>query len=405
MYLFVNVSFLFKSSINENAKKYTTRHSLVFYPDSEYCKKYAKNLAKSIKDDSVYDYSLVPYGDYYLVSYGNDLSFFTDKDFNEIQIGQLDDDGKRIISDYLRYEAKKNKPELYYTKSFLNDSYVDNLDFENLSYEIEDEYLKCRFTNYDFDVLVPLKYIQKSIDMNFGYKDELYIKPTYISDIEAHPVICLTFDDGPLFWYEPSESSSVSIVDTLYRYDACGTFFVVGDCLEDRSAWTDYEVYSFLKQSINNGNEYGSHTAHHDYLPDLAAEEVKKVISNPNKYLYDLVGYNMKLYRPPEGVFDEAVSSASPYPAILWSDDSDDWDLEDSEAIYERMKQRQYYNGDILLFHEIYDESAEALKKIVPDLIERGYQLLTVSDMFKAIGIDENKLTYYYNLNPSPYFE
>lgn len=403
--LFSNPKFWFKKSIHEDAKSYSTRHCLVFYPNNDKGRKIAKEIAKDIKEDSVYDYSLVPCGDYYLVNYGNGYEYYIDKNYNSISINGISDNGKKIIADYLRYNIKKYQPDKYYDSKFIEETYIDNLDFTGVTYDIKNENLLCRFPNYDVDVLVPFRYMQKEIGMNFGYNDEQYVKPTYIDS--NHPVICLTFDDGPNLWDSIEDSSSVSIVDTLSRYDATATFYVCGYTLEERNEWSDYQLYSFLKRSIENGNEYGSHTDGHDFLLDIStADGIKKTILYPAEILKDIVDYDMVTYRPPGGSFDDNVLNAQPYPAILWDADSDDWDLKNSEDICNRVLDKyEYYDGDIILFHDIYDETAEAIKKIIPALIDKGYQLVTVKDMLQYSDIDVNKLKYYYNLNPSPYYE
>ena len=402
--IFTNASFWFKSSIHEDAKRYATKHCLVFYPDSAIGKRVAKQIAKENKNDRIFDYSLVPYGDYYLVDYGNDVSYFVDKNYDELTINTVDDDGKRIIADYLRYWVKREQNDLYYTKDFMEKSYVDNLSFEEATYSIDGENLKCRLKDFDIDILVPLKYIQESINMNFGYTNETYIKPVYIDD--SHPVICLTFDDGPNFWTEKEVSSSTSIVDTLYKYDANGTFYVVGDCLEEDDTWTDYEIYSFLKQSITNGNEYGSHTqSHYPTLDELDGDEIVDAINGPADYLKENLDYDMKTYRPPEGVINDDILAVEPYAAIFWSIDSKDWSLRDSEKICERILNCDIDDGDILLFHEIYDETAKAIEKIVPELLEKGYQMVSVTDMLTSKNINVSSIKYYYNLNPYPYYE
>ena len=402
--LVTNVSFWFRDSIHSDAKRYSTRHCLVFYPDNKQGKEVAKQMCKGVKDNRVYDYSLVPYGDYYLVTYGNNQGYFIDKNYDSISINEISDFGKRIIVDYLRYTIKKEQPDKYYNADFLASITVDNLKFDEVTYDIQDEYLKCYFLDYDLNVLVPLKYMQSEIGMNFGYKNELYIKPTYIDS--NHPVICLTFDDGPQFWDEPETSSSSRIVDTLYKYDATGTFYVVSYTLEDRNTWTDYQAYSFLTESINNGNEYGSHTGGHDDLTDFStADEIKDSIKEPATFLKELVNYDVVTYRPPGGLFDDDVLKAQQYPAILWNVDSEDWDTRDFEVIYNNIINSKLIDGDVLLFHDIYDETADAIEKIVPELVNQGYQLVTVKDMLKHFNIDVNTLSFYYNLKPWPYYE
>lgn len=403
--IFTNTSFWFKKSAHNNAKSYSTKHCLVFYPNSKTGKDMARKIAKENSDDSIYDYSLIPYGDYYLVDYGKGYSFFIDKNNQDVVIEQISDDAKRIISDYLRYWVKKELPDVYYDCDFLNDSYIENLNFDGVTYGLEAENLKCRFPNYDVDVLVPLRYIQKELGMNFGYEEAMYSKPTYIDS--NHPVICLTFDDGPQFAYKKEESSTVLIVDTLYRYDATATFYCIGDKLMDRDVWTDTEVNSFLLESINNGNEYGSHTQTHEYYMNeySTSESIDDAINGPVKFFKQNFGYEMKTYRPPYGIFDQNTLNAQDYPAILWSIDSYDWQYDDANDIYEKVINEELLDGDIILFYDIYNSSAKAIEKIIPELIKQGYQLVTVSEMLKYEGIDINSLKYYYYLNPSSYYE
>ena len=401
LFLTTNISFLFKKSIHDDAKRYATKSCLVFYPDSKDGKKIAKEMCKGIKEDTIFDYSLVPYGDNYLVSYGNEYDYFVDKQYNPLVIGEVSDYGKRIIADYLRYTIKKEQPEKYYNAEFVASLNADTINFDEVTYDIYQEYLKCSMPTYDVDVLVPLKYIQKEIGMNFNYMDETYVKPTYIDP--NHPVIAFTFDDGPKLWNSPDESSSVRIIDTLYKYDATATFYVVGECLEERDEWTDYQVYTFLSNSITNGNEYGSHTQEHDELNDLSGSAITKVINGPVEFIKDLVGYNMLTYRPPGGSYSDEIIENSPLPAIYWSVDSEDWYCRDAQTIIDNVLSDNLVNGDVVLFHEIYDETAEAMEKLIPYLIDNGYQIVSVEQMFRYFDINLNTLHYFYNYYPKNY--
>ena len=38
-------------------------------------------------------------------------------------------------------------------------------------------------------------------------------------------------------------------------------------------------------------------------------------------------------------------------------------------------------DGDIILMHDIFQRSSEALKKIIPKLKEQGYQFVTISEL------------------------
>ena len=400
--LFGNIKFLGVKSIHDNAKKYQTKHCLAFYPDSSYGLKNAKQLCKDQKQDQIYDYSLVKYGDYYLISYGSDNKYFTDKDFNEIKTKQLNDDGKKVLLDYLLYEIKKNEPDRYYDSSFISSINIDDVDFTKINYEIVSENLQVKFEEYGYDCIIPIKYLQRQLDMNFGYPDEIYRKPIYIDDYEKHPIICLTFNDGPDFENKLDESISVKIVELLDKYDANGTFYLTGDNLKNREVWAEYQAYYFLRKSIGDGNSYGSLSEHRVVLIDIDREDIKKEISGPIVYFEDLTSYHMNTYRPLAGEFDDTVLENQPVGAILWNADSLDWLYENSQDIYQEVIDLDLESGDIIILHDIYEETYEALQKIIPELIDQGYQLLAVEDMLNAYDIDINTLKYFYNPN---YFE
>ena len=72
-------------------------------------------------------------------------------------------------------------------------------------------------------------------------------------------------------------------------------------------------------------------------------------------------------------------------PLILWSIDTLDWKSRDSEKVTSHVLEN-VKDGDIVLMHDIYDSTAGAVKSLVPKLIDMGYQLVTVSELFEARG-------------------
>ena len=43
-------------------------------------------------------------------------------------------------------------------------------------------------------------------------------------------------------------------------------------------------------------------------------------------------------------------------------------------------------DGDIILMHSIHEASVTAAETIIPELVSRGFQLVTVSEMAQAKG-------------------
>ena len=383
-----NAKFIGKKSVNADAAKYKEKHCLVFYPDGDIGKSVAKGICDTAEKDAIFDYSLVPYGDYYLVDYGNGTNYFVDKSYNAIKINGVSEDGKTILSDYLRYTMKKDYADRYYDSEFLEKSYVDNINLDTIDYDIDGQNVVCHFNDFDVDVLIPLKYMQSEINMNFGYENEMYVKPKYIDP--NRPMVALTFDDGPKYNGE-KPTSTERIIDVLHKYDSNGTFFVLGD-----NIWPDGEYcMNILRKSISYGNEYGSHTQSHPNLTNLSYDQIRNEIMIPANDLYNAFGYVMSIYRPPGGAINEAVKEAEPYPAIIWSIDTRDWATHDPSSIKD-IVYTSIADNDVILFHDIYQDTANSIDEIVPTLIDRGYQLITVSELMNAMGVDKSETKVFY---------
>lgn len=201
----------------------------------------------------------------------------------------------------------------------------------------------------------------------------------YVADPNK-PMIALTFDDGP------NTSTTSSILDTLEAYNARATFFVVSSRIQ-----THYEV---SKRALSLGCEIGSHGYSHKMLKKLKTEQIKKEFERSQKTLKKHTGNKFSLVRTPYGDTDRRVLKNTDYPVILWSLDSLDWKSKNSKKIVKRVM-KNIKDGDIVLMHDLYTSTADAVKEIVPELISQGYQLVTVSEMMEARGIElKNGHTY-----------
>lgn len=393
LYLFVfnNIHFIGVRSIHDDAKTYKTKTCLAFYPNTKDGKQVVKDLcSKQGDNEAIFDYALIEYGDYYLVEYGDGVHYYIDHDNNPLKVETIKDEGKRIVSEYLRYNMKKAEIDEAYTSKFIDETDSSNLDISECTYEIQDQNLLMYFPKYDFVSSIPLKYIQKDAGINLGYENETYVKPTYVS--KNRKVVALTFDDGP------STKNSKTIIDSLYKYDGNATFFVLGGRLENKSV-------ELIKDSIEKGNQYGSHTESHPNLNALSAEEIEKEIMSPandiyngyhvgSEYDFDGLKYNMTVYRAPYGNHNAYVDEAAPLINITWDCDTKDWDLLDAESVINEIHRFEEKNTDelnecIILFHDIYESTAEAIEKLVPELIDKGYQLITVDQLLNRLNISK----------------
>jgi peptidoglycan/xylan/chitin deacetylase (PgdA/CDA1 family) len=67
-------------------------------------------------------------------------------------------------------------------------------------------------------------------------------------------------------------------------------------------------------------------------------------------------------------------------PLYYWSLDTEDWKSRNADKVYDTVM-KHVKDGDIILMHEIYSSTADAVAKIVPALIEQGYQLVTCEQL------------------------
>ena len=113
--------------------------------------------------------------------------------------------------------------------------------------------------------------------------------------------------------------------------------------------------------------------------------DLQKTVDAVNKY----VDTEIRLMRPPGGILSTAQKEACPYTAIMWSVDSNDWKYTGrSEEKKEQNVQTIVDNvmsvvreGDIVLMHELYENSYEAFCIIIDQLYEQGYEIVTVSEL------------------------
>lgn len=377
-----NIHLFNKHSIHDDANSYKTKNALVFYPDCKNGRSIARQLAGKANKDDIIDYALIPYGDYYMVKYPDGTSYFIDKDNKELEINELNDKLKRIISDYLRYTLKSQEIEDAYSYDFLVNTTVENLDYRKMSYEIIDTDFVVYVKKYNCNLNIPIMYLQEALDINLGYENAFYTKPRYIS--KNRKMICFTFDDGP----DTSLQTSSYIVDQLDKLDCSATFFIIGYRLGEKQI-------DFCKQSVIKGMEYGSHSQSHEYLTKLSNEEIYDEIMTPYHDLYDGeygFGYKMKTYRPPYGSINDDVKNSLDLTAILWNVDSLDWkyrtSLDEEECIKEVVKKvkEEVNDNDVILFHDIYDTSVKAASELLEYYIKEGYQVVSASELISAIN-------------------
>ncbi|MBE6995022.1 MAG: hydrolase [Ruminococcaceae bacterium] len=196
---------------------------------------------------------------------------------------------------------------------------------------------------------------------------------TVVSSVEmADKLIALTFDDGP------DPVCTGRILDALEREGAKGTFFVIGEKLARNGA-----LISWMAQG---GHQIGSHTWSHADLSVLSAGDVLRELSPVIDALRRMTGQETFYVRPPYGFVSDTLRQTSGAPLVCWSVDPRDWECQDAEAVTAHVLSH-VRDGDIVLLHDIYPSTAEAVESLVPALRERGFRMVTVRQLLLARGI------------------
>lgn len=182
------------------------------------------------------------------------------------------------------------------------------------------------------------------------------------------PMIALTFDDGP-------SKHTERLLDILAQYDVKGTFFVVGNLIENRQ--------ETLHRMVEDGHEIGGHSWDHRQLTKLSSEDITNQIMNTRAKIYSITGMDSTILRPPYGSYNDEIKCICAENGIVmvnWSVDTLDWKTRDADMIYEAIM-NEVKDGDIILCHDLYTSTVDAMEQVIPALIERGYQLVTVSEL------------------------
>jgi peptidoglycan/xylan/chitin deacetylase (PgdA/CDA1 family) len=187
----------------------------------------------------------------------------------------------------------------------------------------------------------------------------------------SKPIVAFTFDDGP------NREYTGKILDILYKNKSVATFFINGKNIEGNE--------KLLKKMVAEGNELANHTYNHYDLTTLTSQQVIDEVNNTQSSLEKVLpGYKLRYVRPPYGIYNDAVLAAIPYPIILWNLDTGDWNEPDSEKTYQKVMENIKY-GDVVIFHDSSNSTVDAIAKIVPALKERGFQLVTLSQLYDCL--------------------
>lgn len=212
-------------------------------------------------------------------------------------------------------------------------------------------------------------------------KDCYFDEDGKYDETKQRPMIALTFDDGPGEYTE-------ELINCLVENNAKATFFMLGQ---------NVEAYPEIAKELSDaGMELGNHSYSHPDLVTIGAEAAAQQVSNTDAALKAATGFEATVMRPPGGSFNDSVKAAINHPLIIWSIDTRDWATKSEDQTYQVVMDNAQ-DGSVVLMHDIHEWSVKAAIRMIPDLIAKGFKLVTVSELAEAKGETlQNGAAYYY---------
>lgn len=303
---------------------------------------------------------------------GTRISYFIDaENGSKIELNDL-------IKEEQFPQFEEKIKELLYKKypKFIADILASNQG--EIAYEIRDTELIIYYSNFtitpapteELTLTVDYHEIKDYLNFKVQLKDEKVVESDNNLKNERK-YIAFTFDDGP------SGAKTKKLVDILEDNKMHATFFMVGNRMALQP--------ETLKYVLEHGNEIGSHSYTHSNLKRLKKEELKQEEFNTNLVYKNITGEELTLLRPPYGNINENMKETMNYIFVNWNIDTEDWRYRDSEHIYHSIIDK-VEDGDIILMHDLYDTTIEAVEKVLPELYVRGFQVVSVSELAKIKG-------------------
>lgn len=189
-------------------------------------------------------------------------------------------------------------------------------------------------------------------------------------------LIAFTFDDAPASTLDAIVGAFLGFNSTHPDAPATATLFCNGMRLRPFTAQS-------VEIALTAGFELGNHTQNHYDLSKLSLSEIRQEIDETDKLLSRFDGKPLHLLRAPYGNVNADVRTQAKAPIISWFIDTKDWTGIPAKQIYQSVWE-QKHEGVIVLMHDGYPHTVSALKLLLPDLYDAGYQAVSVSQMAKA---------------------
>lgn len=212
-----------------------------------------------------------------------------------------------------------------------------------------------------------INYVPNAVPANTTTAREL---PIYCVNTDEKKV-ALSFDAA---W---GNESTKGILDCLNQYQVKATFFMTGGWIE---AYPED-----VKAIYQAGHDLGNHSENHKQMSTLSIEQCKEELQVPHQKVKELTGYDMTLFRPPFGDYNNTLIDCTKsihYHCVQWDVDSLDWRDYGTDSIVNTILNHEHLgNGSIILMHNGGKYTLAALPRVIEGLKAKGYTIVPISQL------------------------
>lgn len=321
---------------------------------------YVKEFKKfdTVQKSLIMNYKLYYFDNYVNITFNIENTLEKAKNKN-ILLNLKNKEISYISSVYDKEYLENEINEIVYYK-YQTDVYekIKESNINNNTYIIDENKIEVYFNNINFENLDYIPYIIIPLTEDTFNEDE-------VPD-ENKKYIVFTFDDGP-------SKYTKELLKTLELNDSTATFFMLGNRMKYNE--------EIVKKVYKSSSEVASHTYSHKNLNKLSKDDILKEINSTSIIFNKITNDNIKYIRPPYGNYNDTVKSTN-FPIILWNIDPKDWLVKDSTKVYNSVL-KHACDGCIVLMHDLYPTTIEAVKMLIPKLNSLGYEVVSISDLVK----------------------
>lgn len=192
--------------------------------------------------------------------------------------------------------------------------------------------------------------------------------------------VSLSFDDGP-----SSDSTMNDMLNVLEHYQIKASFYLIGNKINEKNT-------KVIKRAFDMGCDIQNHSWTHSDMTKFSIDEIKNEYAKTDDAIINITGKRPEYFRPPYIAVSYEMYDAIKVPFICGKG-CEDWLPEVSADDRCNRMLQMAEDGTIFLLHvmEGNQNTVKAVDTVVPLLLERGYEFVTVPELFKLKGINPNK--------------